>query len=517
MFTPIGEPPERRPAARAPEVAAEGKDADPSARGSLTEDSLEKAFNWAAGGFALLTGLLGFFGIKEGVLDQALRLYAPATLCIFIFLGIGIVAGLFAYALDFAIRLRLWVLVVALILMLVVASVYFPDMADRQSIQPFDHTLWDSTRPWLVGALLVGLLVSGLVALPKGPGLQKAYTTIIAPFVVILLVVILLPRRVDPSTRERKGIDWQRLTTIGLAGALLLAALCLLGWALVKMVTLPIVAGLMVVAVTATSFGLYGATKLALESKSLSISPQVTAAVKSADGATSVSISVKAGHYRGLKLSVELMGTPRGQAQRTPEDAAHASEVSMEARSIWSTLLSPDGLDEIDQAFDVPVSPTRWSELSVRYCSRLAEKIDEAKRDKEAEKAKDAKKVEGPGCGEGDARPTVVSVRNPSAESGFQQLNAQISPSGEGKLHATFEATDVAPGSLTKVELCRGRGKHLAHVTDATIAPNSQGELSWEATVPAGAVGDRLVLRHMSCPAGKCDVSWRQLASYVNE
>ena len=213
------------------------------------------------------------------------------------------------------------------------------------------------------------------------------------------------------------------------------------------------------------------------------------------------------------------MGTPRGQAERTPKDAANDSEVTLEAQPIWGTLLSPDGLDEIDKSFDVAVSPTRWSELSVRYCSRLAEKIDEEKTEEEAAAAKEAKKVEGPGCGDGDVRPTVVFVRNPSAESGFQQLNAQISPSGDGKLHAKFEATDVAPGSLTKVELCRGHGEHLAHVTDATIAPNSQGELSWEATVPAGAAGDRLVLRHLTCPAGKkCDLTrWRQLASYETE
>ena len=316
---------------------------------------------------------------------------------------------------------------------------------------------------------------------------------------LVVAVYLLLPRTADPATGE-SVLDQPRTMTTALSAALLIGALWLLGWSLVRMTTLPVIAGLVVVAVTATSLGLYGATKLALEAKSLSVQPQVVAKFKSGESGETVELAVKAGHFRGRNLLVDVTGVPRGQTLRTPAEAEFPASGS-DPLTIWSALLKPDALDEIDQTIEVPLSARRWTNLKVSYCGFA-----------EVEAASDA-------CREPGSRLTVVDVRNGGAEPGLQQITADIGPSGDDKLRVSFTSSDVAPGLLTKVELCRTeKGKHTSHVADATLAPDATGTITWQMTVPAGAAGDQLLLRHRSCPPGSpCAQEWQTLATYVME
>jgi hypothetical protein len=64
----------------------------------LDETKIDDAAKWAAGGFMLLAGLLGFLGIKEGVLDRLLRDNPDRALFIFLLVGIGVVLSLLAPA-----------------------------------------------------------------------------------------------------------------------------------------------------------------------------------------------------------------------------------------------------------------------------------------------------------------------------------------------------------------------------------------------------------------------------------
>jgi len=89
---------------------------------------LDGASKWAAAGFSSVTALLLFFGVKEGVLDQAIRLDPFATLCVFMLLGVGVLCALFASAINPVKRLHLWTLLAAIAAMLVLTAVFLPNL-----------------------------------------------------------------------------------------------------------------------------------------------------------------------------------------------------------------------------------------------------------------------------------------------------------------------------------------------------------------------------------------------------
>ena len=227
------------------------------------------------------------------------------------------------------------------------------------------------------------------------------------------------------------------------------------------------------------------------------------------NGVSSVVVVAKAGRLRGQKLVIEVLGVPRDPGSRAAGDEPAATE-ERDRKQIWAGLLQPDALDEINQTVSVPVVPTRWKGLSVRYCTV-------------GDDYSQLPKCDDPDSEEGSNRSTstlsVVAVRNRAAEDKIGQISAHISPAGDGKLQAKFIASDVAPGVLTRIELCRAHaGKHTNHVTDATLAPDLNGLVTWEATVPAGMAGDRLLLRHSACPPGtRCNENWRTVATFVQE
>lgn len=513
----LGDPPRRDSGDARVEAAVEPErrlDAPHEDNGSsiLDTESLTTAFKWTAAGFTAVVGVLGFFGLKDGSLDQALRLYAPATLCIFVFLGIGVVSALFAPAIKSGSRLRVWALIAALLVMLLSAAVFFPDISqlqsrERQRLGLDEPAGWlQLLRPWLA-VVLAGLFLvmvvrlAGRAASSAGPAgtRQRVFGAIVSVVLLAGLIWAVLPRSFDPITGEVEGIDQRRVLVGLLATALFLGLLGVLAWSLVKMTAIPTIAGLVVIAVAATSLGLYGATKLAVESKSFSVLPQVVAKMQDASGSSAVQVSVKAGRFRGHNLIVQLQGVPRPPAARTLGDEYEPTREKTAV--IWATLLRPDALDEIDQTINVPIAPTRWKGLTVRYCSVSDEE------------------VQTPECAADADTASVVSLRNRAPEPGLEQITAQISPASDGEVRASFNASDVAPGLLTKVELCRThKGKHTTHVTDATLSPDEAGAVKWDATVPAGVAGDRLLLRHASCSAGtRCRADWRTIASYTTE
>ncbi len=81
--------------------------------GLLDDAKLEGAAKWAAGAFGLLSALLGFFGVKEGVLDRLLRGYAPRVVYVFVLLGIGVVAALLGPAFRAERQVPVWWVCVA--------------------------------------------------------------------------------------------------------------------------------------------------------------------------------------------------------------------------------------------------------------------------------------------------------------------------------------------------------------------------------------------------------------------
>jgi hypothetical protein len=123
-------------------------------------EHLEDPTKWAARGFTALTAVLLFFGIKDGVLDQALRLNPRAALWVFLLLGVGALAALFAPSINKAREMRWWALIVALGLVFVVTALCLPDLE-------IDETWPWPLPPWLDAgfAHTVSLLVAGAVLL----------------------------------------------------------------------------------------------------------------------------------------------------------------------------------------------------------------------------------------------------------------------------------------------------------------------------------------------------------------
>lgn len=81
--------------------------------GLLDEGRLADAAKWAAGGFALLSGLLAFFGLKDGALDQLLRAHEERALYVFVLIGLGVGAALLGPALRTGRQLPVWSLCIA--------------------------------------------------------------------------------------------------------------------------------------------------------------------------------------------------------------------------------------------------------------------------------------------------------------------------------------------------------------------------------------------------------------------
>ncbi len=499
-------------------------DSDGSPPATIIEPSkLEDAFKWAAAGFTALAAVLTFFGIKEGTLDQALRLYPVATMCIFIFLGIGVVSALFAPAIDPNSRLRTWVVFAGLITMLLSAAAFFPNIGERQSQEleraGTDDPGWLDVSNMLRIVLLVVALGLALylawIRSARGESFTSSRMLLCLGSLGAVLAIVLflsLPREIDPVSGESNGIDSTQILTGVLAFLLVLALLAMMVWAFVSRQVMPTMAGLVILAVAATSLGLYGATKIAVESKSLAVLPQVTATIEDGTNGQTLAVSVTAGHLRGQRLIMEVLGIPRDQGPRALEEP---TTPTTDSRRIWGVVLQPDALDDLDQSLKIPIVATRWKTLSVRYCSVGDDYKGPTNCAKEAmpsvddETSMDAK---GPVT-------YVVSIRSRAPEPHLSQVNAEISPAEGDNLTATFRAIDVSPGTLVKVELCRThKGKHTQHVADATLSPDSEGKVSWEATVPAGIAKDRLVLRHTTCPPGSpCSAAWMTLATYMKE
>ena len=489
-----------------PGSAPPGGGSDASSSSIVNAADLKDAFKWAAGGFTALAAILTFFGLKEGTLDQALRLFPAATLCIFVFLGVGVVTALFAPAIEAESRMKRWLIYVGLFLMLLVAAVFYPNIDDllaqeahRSGVGPVDST--PGVKPWIVLILvIVVILALGILGIGYLLAVQPTqyFRWLIAGVLLVMAVALVASFKViAPKAATNSGFTGeQRALTWGLSAGAIVVLAIVTALAFARNSELPTVAGLVILAVAATSLGLYGATKIALESKSLSVLPQVTGAIDDGDSGSVIVVSVKAGHLREQRLIVEVLGTPRDAGPRTLQ-APTQDTSDTDAKVIWGAMLQPDALDDLDQTIKIPVVPTRWKNLSIRYCS-VADDF-----------------AGPPQCVSGE-NVQAVAVRNSAPEPAIQQVVADITPAADGKLKARVIAIDVSPGVLTKIELCRKHnGKHTTHVTEATVSPDADGKISWEGTVSAGIAGDTLVLRQAIClPGSSCKGTWATLANY---
>jgi hypothetical protein len=490
---------------------------------------LEDAFKWAAGGFTAVAGLLVFFGIKEGVLDQALRLNAAATLVIFTLLGTGVVAALFAPAIVAASRIRLWAVLLALALIVGGTGFFLPDLGvfraeQLELLRGESQPAGGALRPLLLvvlAALVLAVVVGVLVSYAERADHRRTAVVAAVLSVVAALSTYWLTKYLFFSIDESGDGGSAQVGLQGAAGNLVtvvgvVAALSVIAWAFAQEKALPTVAGLVLIAVGATSTGLYAATKLAVQSKMLAVVPQVTGVIEDSNTGSVLVIHARAGRMRGYGLVVWTTGQVRAvagvPARRTADghSAGDPRDVATTVRAddngvvaaapapletLWEAVLRPDALDEVDRNVKVPIVPQRWESLTVRYC--LADTIQDT-----------------PTC-IADTEEAVAVIRNRASEVGIGQVTGAISPRG-GDLVARFAATDIAPGVSIRVAVCRTVDRrHGGRLTMATLAPGTGDTVRWRTVIPDDPSADRWTLLMQTYPPGNPSTqSWRRVATY---
>jgi hypothetical protein len=474
-------------------------------------EKLGGASKWAAGGFSAVTALLLFFGVKEGVLDQAIRFDPFATLYVFMLLGLGVLCALFAGAINPAKRIHLWTLLAAIAAMLVLTAVFLPNLdffkGAEKGVQNVLNGSAPATAPGILARVISRIIFWGWILL--------------VAFAVLAFPVSFLRWR-DKATRS-SGWDVaillcsgcvllaaagfaiasaSRQTRLSVAtGALLLGAIA---WSfahkpsLPAAPSLPAVAGLIILGVAATSLGLYGAAKVSVGTKIGAVTPQVSASLEQANGQTFLKIVAVASRMRGEKLLISVAGIPRTQ-ELPLRDAA-----GMTPGEIWQSVLQPNSLDEIDTTFTVPIVPTRWELIWVSHCQVTQQRFREGKRT----------------CTHRKEVSLDLRLRNLTPEAG-SEITGHIVVASTKSLKVTLTGRSVAWGSQIQAEICRAHnGGHARQLAFATLTPDVTGTVTWNVPVPAGGNGDELVLQYRRCPGEDCPDPNRlenmtQLAKYV--
>lgn len=471
----------------------------------LKLDELKGAYQWAAGGFTLLSGVLLFFGIKEGVLDQALRLQPAATLCVFVLLGLGVLLSLFAPAVSDRSTVRVWAVVAALLLLFTAAGVFLPDIADvveqQGALLGADADPHGGAwRPALLVAMVllaIAFVVLAVIALEAGGSPVVLFALAMTGAGSVGLGLWLWWPGQDPAVLAVPDVA----SPGGLvASVLVLGLLGVLLWTFVRGNVIPTLGGLVVLAVTSTALGLYGGVKLAVQTKMLAVVPQVDVAVLTEEGTSTVETTVAAGRLRGLSLVVETWGRPRlptggFPAYATPTDGADSRGFVRAS----STLFEPDALDEIQRTTRMTIVPERWDALEVRYCL-VAEVISSGGDD--------------PDCPD-DRFVTASTFRSPAAELDIAKMSGHVRRVDGRAFQASFRAAEVRPGVTAHVEVCRsGRDVGSQHVVSrATVAPDEEGKMTWSTAVRAVPRGQTIILRQRMClPGEACEPEWIELA-----
>jgi hypothetical protein len=125
--------------------------------GVVSTEGLEKAADWAAVGFTLLTGLLTFFGITEGVLDRVLRDEPTAALLVFVLVGLGLVSALLGRGLVATQGLRGTWLVLAITALGWVAARVYPNIGEVRGLSDLTRVLLVVSAVAAVGLYRLGI------------------------------------------------------------------------------------------------------------------------------------------------------------------------------------------------------------------------------------------------------------------------------------------------------------------------------------------------------------------------
>jgi hypothetical protein len=307
------------------------------------------------------------------------------------------------------------------------------------------------------------------------------------------------PDAIQPSGHNT-AVPWW-LGIVGVASVISLIVLMFF-----KPVRVPLALGLLLLAVSCTSLGLYGAVKLAVESKMLAVFPQVTASFESSSAGTGfVNVAAKAGHMRQLGVVLAITAGKPSQYTSSP-DTTGATTTTDASETIWSTVAESNNLDDIDSSYKVAVNPVRWTSIDVAYC---LSKVAGGRPQEQGTLSF--------GCLQGSSLTKIAVLRNRNAATGLEQVGGTIKPGAQGKLSVDLASSDIGAGEMVQVKVCRtNKGRSGQRLAWETLTPSADGSLKWSAQVPAQGPGTGLHLSYrITTVPGPNGGGWKDLATYV--
>jgi hypothetical protein len=169
------QPPQDAPesAAATAKVRSRAAAAPPEGDGGKTpEQQLDDIAKWLAGGFALISGLLTFLGIKEGRLDRVLRNEPGAALAAFALIGLAVALGVVVPGIPAGTKVRAGVVASLVGLGFVIAAATFPNLGEPHpairgavigslvaATVVVAFFLWPVAVSLKAGSLIVGLIL----------------------------------------------------------------------------------------------------------------------------------------------------------------------------------------------------------------------------------------------------------------------------------------------------------------------------------------------------------------------
>lgn len=358
------------------------------------DTGLTKMQGFVAAGFTTLIAVLTFFGVKDGVLQRVVQEEPRQSLLVFCLIGLGLLCGILAYAINNGVKIYLVSVPVAV-------------------------------------AALGGLTLRLVKNLP-----------------------------------HEGASDDVALAVITVGGTLLLVAMVSIAIG----AKIPLSVAVLVVGVTATSMGLYGAAKVSVMSKLSVGEPRVAITAQDGDQ-PQLTLTVKAVLLGNQKLSYKLVG--------------HRANALFD---LGSVVLTPDSLGEIDEAINFPVPASGWTKIEVRQC--VSENCDDS--------------------------PVVTMIRGMGADQ--PQVSGSIERGdGDAVWKESLRAYGVPAESQLEVSVIRKReGEEPVILKHAMLEPAADGTAEWSSTVIGCQGGDQMVLQYRMCPdGGRCDGERVPIASYL--
>ncbi len=237
-------------------------------------------------------------------------------------------------------------------------------------------------------------------------------------------------------------------------------------WSWARGTTIALAAGLLVLAVSATSFGLYAAAKVSIATKAAPEDLRVRATLTGEIPTQTLEVTLAGSKQRDGIVAVVGYRAERDRDPRTGRPVASAG-----GRHLWESYFNVDETRTVSETYAVPVNTRNWAEVSIQTCTE--EKSD------------------------AEIRPNCVPVERTSYLTGTAlkpdvALGGSMKVSPDGKdLTATLTASNVDPGQQVAIRF-RPRGKDarakVATVLKATAFPDAAGTATWTARLPVQGV-----------------------------